>query len=236
VNAEGTNFVFFGIVPIIFRDMTKRFNFTDAYQPGNILSIEDFVKTKTIKLIHINGSYKKPNVYFDVFQIQNRDVMHHTTTTFIQSRVKLLITPEEPYTIYEKLLLPFDDATWISIIVTFLIAFLAVFVINFFSNKIQELVYGKGVLTPTLNILGGFFGISQTVLPVANFPRILFTVFISFCLIIRTCYQSKLFEFMTTLMRRPPPQTLQDLIDRNYTIYTYENYDIYSEMIADEIR
>ncbi|KAL7025095.1 hypothetical protein ACKWTF_013339 [Chironomus riparius] len=80
-----------------------------------------------------------------------------------------------------------------------------------------------------------FYGISLNVLPKANFPRILLIVFIAFCLIIRTCYQSKLYEFMTTLMRRPPPKSLNDLIERNYTIFTSENYLTYKEMMNQEV-
>ena len=158
----------------------------------------------------------------------------HSTLTFFENRVKLLVTPGEPYNIYEKLLLPFDEATWICLMITFLIAFFTVFVINLFSEKVRELFYGKGVRTPTLNIMSTFYGISLNVVPQRNFPRILLMVFISFCLIIRTCYQSKLFEFMTTLMRRPPPQSLDDLFMRNYTIYTYENYEYYKQMIDED--
>ncbi|KAL7025093.1 hypothetical protein ACKWTF_013337 [Chironomus riparius] len=235
VNKDATKFEIFGIAPLVFQEMSTRFNFIDDYQPVSIKSNEEFLMTNKIAIIHINNDFKVPLVYFDIFQIPYRDVFYHTTTPFLENQIKLLLTPEEPYTIYEKLLLPFDHQTWISICVTFLIAFVTVFIINLFSDNIHELVYGKGVETPALNILSTFFGISLNVLPRKYFPRVLLMLFIFFCLVIRTCYQSKLFEFMTTLMRRPPPQSLDDLIKRNYTLYVHENHIFYKEYMIDEV-
>jgi len=178
--------------------------------------------------------YKIPDVYFDVYQVLDYRGYLHTTSTFIEKRVKFLLTPGEPYTIYEKLMLPFDHATWIGLLITFGVAFGTVFFINTYSLRIQELVYGRGIRTPILNIISTFFGIPQHKIPQLNFPRILLIIFIYFCLIVRTCYQSKLFEFMTTLLRRPPPQTLDDLFVRNYTIYFYEDDRYYKQLMGDE--
>ncbi|CAG9803592.1 unnamed protein product [Chironomus riparius] len=42
-----------------------------------------------------------------------------------------------------------------------------------------------------------------------------------------------LFEFMTSEPRRPPPKTIKDLKDRNYTLYTME-YGTFNAMIKNE--
>ena len=47
-------------------------------------------------------------------------------------------------------------------------------------------------------------------------------MFIYFCFIFRTCFQSKFFEFMTSEPRQPPPKTIDDVIDRGYNVYAME--------------
>jgi hypothetical protein len=68
----------------------------------------------------------------------------------------LMVTPGEPYTDYEKLLLPFDDLTWIFLLITFGTAFLSIFGINLMSRKIQIFVYGEKFSTPAYNVVGKF--------------------------------------------------------------------------------
>ena len=234
VNNDSSEFEIIGIAPIVFQEMSKRYNFIDDYQPVKIKSTENFIFNWKVGIILIKGLSKEPNVFFDIFSFDCYNLIFQSTPTFLENRVKFLVTPEEPYTIYEKLLLPFDHETWISISVTFLIAFVTVFIINLLSNNVHEIVYGRGVKTPMLNILSTFFGISLNVVPRANFARILLMILIYFSLIIRTCYQSKLFEFMTSLMRRPPPKDLDDLVKRNYTMCLHEDSLIYKEAMTDE--
>jgi hypothetical protein len=76
-----------------------------------------------------------------------------------------------------------------------------------------------------LIISGTFFGIGQMRLPINNFGRIILMVFILFCLIIRTAYLGVLFEMITTDMRKNSPNTMEQLLAQNYTIY-FRYYDI----------
>jgi hypothetical protein len=43
--------------------------------------------------------------------------------------------------------------------------------------------------------------------------------FILFCLIIRNAYQGVLFEMVATDMRKESPNTMEELLKQNYTIY-----------------
>jgi hypothetical protein len=79
------------------------------------------------------------------------------------------------------------------------------------------------VTNPAYNALGIFFGISQLRLPCESFSRFVLLLYIWFCLIFRTCYQSMMFEFMTSDMRKPVPASIDDLILMNYTIFTDES-------------
>jgi hypothetical protein len=146
----------------------------------------------------------------------------HITTIFNQNSYIFVITPADPYTSYEKMLLPFDKDTWTWLIVTFSCTFVVIFIINRISKKVQDLVYGENVQTPTMNVFFIFFGIGQMKLPAKWFARFLLMNFILFCLIFRTCYQSKMFEFMTSDMRKSSPETVDDLFVQNFTIYTMD--------------
>lgn len=108
---------------------------------------------------------------------------------FYQEEFCLMTTPPESYTSYEKIVLPFDFITWICLLITFGISFMAIFIVNFFSRDKQNVVFGNKVRTPSLNVVGAFFGISQVTLPENNFARMILLLFIYFCLIFRTAYQ-----------------------------------------------
>jgi len=88
-------------------------------------------------------------------------------------------------------------------------------------STVRNFVFGRNVTTPTLNVLIAFFGLSQGVLPRRNFARFLLTLFIMWSLIIRTCYQGKLFEYLQGDMRNPEIQTIKELVKHNF-IYYYD--------------
>ncbi|CAG9810552.1 unnamed protein product [Chironomus riparius] len=132
----------------------------------------------------------------------------------------LASTPSEFYTNYEKMWLPFDDVTWILLLFTFVAAFTVIFIVKLMDIDVRNAVLGREITTPSWNIIHIFFGISHLKLPMASIPRFILMLLILFCLIFRTCYQSKFFEFMTSDMRKPPPKTIDDLIFRNYTFVT----------------
>ena len=135
-------------------------------------------------------------------------------------KFRLLVTPADAYTPYEKLVLPFDLLTWILLVTTFAVTFLTIFIINRLPRTARAFVYGNKITNPAWNVASIFFGISQTKLPSEHFSRFILILFIFFCLIFRTCFQSKSFEFLTSEPRRPPPKSVEDLLERNYTIKT----------------
>jgi hypothetical protein len=140
------------------------------------------------------------------------------TSLILDGHYLLAATPTEYYNNYEKLLLPFDDVTWTLLVLTFVAAFSVIFVVKFLPKRVRYLVLGRETLHPALNVLHSLFGVPQFRLPSASIPRFILVAFVFFCLIFRTCYQSKLFEFMASDMRKLPPKTVKNLIERNYTI------------------
>jgi len=216
-----TEYFTHGITPVIFNIAAKAHNFIDGYQPVVVKSDKLLLfKPYEAKIVRYDNKFKIPHVFLFTLSIRSITGHFRYSNTFVDLRVSLYVTPAEAYTPYEKLLLPFDMLTWILLVMTFLIAFCVILIVNKLRKVIQNLIYGHNVQHPSYNVIGAFFGISQTRLPKKDFPRFLLALFLMFCLIFRTCYQNKLFEFMTSEPRRAPPKIRSDLIDKNYTVYS----------------
>jgi hypothetical protein len=165
--------------------------------------------------------------YMTAFKMQQNSMFtnFHVTTTFKQEIMVLAITPAEKFSNLEKLLLPFDELTWELLIGTFCVAFLVISIVSLMSKIVRNLVFGVKVNSPALNVIGTFFGISQTKLPGRNFARFMLINFVLFCLVMRTAYQGVLFEMVATDMRKKLPKKFGDIFDKNYTINCYAQGD-----------
>lgn len=144
------------------------------------------------------------------------------TSPYVFQANGIAVPPGENYSSYEKLLLPFDFQVWILIIFSFLTAFSTIFVIYLKSKTIQSFVFGSNVRTPSLNVAAIFFGLSQFVSPKRNFARFFMTMFVLYSLVIRTCYQGKIYEFMQKNMSKPHIESIDKMIENNYTFYLME--------------
>jgi len=211
---------FQGLYFDIFEAMSKIGNFTSNYQ---------------MKFARYTVS-KKQLINNQVIQItkQTNDEMilkmFHLTTTFFDFKFTIFVTPFEFYTNFEKLLLPFDATTWILLLTTFSVAANVIFTARFMSQKVRILLFGHGINNPGLNVTRIFFGIGQTRLPRESILRFILIFFVLFCLIMRTCYQSKMFEFITSDMRKPPPRTLDEVIEQRFTIVLVNDSVIHGEL------
>lgn len=108
----------------------------------------------------------------------------------------IAVPPAEKLNAYEKLISPFDFHTWLLIILTFIAAFFTIFVVSFTRSQVRKLVFGSNVTSPCLNLVMLFFGMSQVMLPRRNFARCLVMVFVMYSMVIRTCWQSVMFQHM----------------------------------------
>lgn len=73
------------------------------------------------------------------------------------------------------------------------------------------------------------FGQDIHVLPGRNFARYLLTIFILFSHIMRTGYQCKQFNFMQMEMREKDVQTIDEMIEKNFTSHIIQQYKPYFE-------
>jgi len=224
-----------GLVPHMFELIKKVANYKTGYEFIYPKGPSTFHCTqKYIRMYIDNATHNNPNVCFsfsrsDAYSIEHWEL--HYMTPFMEIREVIVTTPGELYSAYEKLLLPFDELTWILFIFTFVVAFLFIFIVNLLPKSMQDTFYGSNVKTPAINVVSTFFGIPQNRVPKLNFPRFILMNFILFCLIFRTCYQSKMFQFMTSTPRRPQPNSIMELDERGFKIYVMENSSIYRNML-----
>lgn len=146
------------------------------------------------------------------------------TDPFIFTDHWMAIPPGVKLSAYEKFILPFDDATWTWIAITFGTTFFTIFVLKFVKTDIRNFIVGRSQRDPVLNVFRVFFGGSQQHCPGRNFARYLLMMFILFCLIIRTTYQGKTFEFLQKDLRKPTVQSIKEMIALNYTFYLNSHF------------
>ena len=147
-----------------------------------------------------------------------RDVLKYPVV--VTSGFIFVVPPGMPYTPLEKFLLPFDDLTWILILLWFGVAFTVVILIRLTkSSSINEWIVGSNVRHPALNVFGVLMGSCMKVLPKTNVARFMLMNLILFCLIMRTAYQGKYFEFLTSNPTKKPMTTFEDIAASNFSIY-----------------
>lgn len=193
------------LVEFLFEVLGKKFDFIPSFELYASGDIEAFNKISPIFDYFVKD-------YKTLFLIYN-DLQYYVLS---QNEVALLVSIGEPYEMFEKLMLPFDFVTWMLILFCFLVAFYVIFQMRWLDRSKQSFLFGLHVTTPAMNILGAFFGQSQTILPGRNFGRYMLMVFILFCLIVRTAYQSLQFDLMLTVSR-----IISDLTSSFTSVYMY---------------
>lgn len=75
------------------------------------------------------------------------------TQPFTMDREIILIPPDELYTQFEKLFLPFEEEVWFWLIVTMTTAVITIIVVGYAPAKVRKFVFGSNVNTPMLNLM-----------------------------------------------------------------------------------
>jgi hypothetical protein len=191
-----TNIFRFGIIDQVSRIPLFPTRFPELIEMQNK---KDLIEQKFIEVFAKRGNYSMNFVYFDHQQTdlthftslfkENAEVLH-TGSVFFEESYVTVVPPSEPYSSYEKMILPFDLITWILIALTFALAHFFIFITRI-KNKVYNLIADENMKTPNLDLYKIFFGVSQTQLPEKNFGRIFLISFIFFCLVLRTGYQGE---------------------------------------------
>lgn len=190
-------------------------------QYANILDI--FVKHYNLSYFVANGSVKGfPDIVmparFNNSAVKMYNIMHVTPSVYYFTS-RLLVSLDSPRTLLQKLEMPFDSITWQIIIASFVLSYLTIFVVNFLPAVVQKFVYGTRVTTPCLNVFQIVMGLSLSRIPGRNFARFILTLFTIYCLIIRTSYQGKLFEFLNDEITKPTANNLNEVLEKKMDIH-----------------
>ena len=146
--------------------------------------------------------------------------------------IMFAVPPGEPYTDLERMFMMFSFELWIAIGLTLIIGFLVTLSLHLVSEKIRIFIAGRDIQSPTMNFISIFLTGGQVRAPGRNFARFLLILFVMWSLIIRTCHQSMLFEFMQADLRRPPLKTLDEFFESDLTYHG--NYDAYGRHSFDD--
>lgn len=194
--------------------------FVDGYH-GEFANIfaEKFQITYDREFVNENQDIYFEFIIVDVADHLNFNYMvSHITTPLYCYDFTFVVTRGAKYTPLEKLILPFDGPTWLLIILMFAMGYSTIFVLHRFPMELREIVFGDRSLNPSLNLMLIFFGFGLNQVPRRNFARFLFLMFVLYCLIIRTAYQGKMYEFMTADVRKPTATTVEEMFDMNIPI------------------
>lgn len=182
-------FLYEGFHVDMFHCLANHFNFTLGFNPFFWKPNQFLFETKTI------DASARLNI-LEFYHHGIGTVRYFTTYPYVYYDNFLAVPPGEDYSGYEKLIFPFDIPTWLLIVITFLAAYVTIFFVNLSTLTIKHFVFGKNVSTPSLNVAVIFSGSSLTTLPTKNFSRFLVISFVIYSLIIRTAWQSKMYELM----------------------------------------
>lgn len=161
---------------------------------------------------------------------------YSTSAVIFSDTTVLWIPAGEPYTKIVKSFMMFEDEVWIAIALTFVIILTAILIINRMPRKVQNFAYGLNIRTPTLNIFQIFFNGGQNRVPGRNFARFILMLFVVWSLVIRTCYQSKLYEILQLDLRKPRFETIDQLIENNFTLAVYEDVNNVTRATEEELK
>lgn len=149
------------------------------------------------------------------------DLQSYQQSIILYDSITFQVTKGANYTEFEKIILPFDCPAWYMITATFAIGYSVIFITYRFPRLNQNSVFGTFIRNPSLNLTMIFFGIGLVQTPGRNFARFLFMLFTIYSLIIRTAYQSKMFEFMTSDVYHPTATTVDELFEMKIPIICY---------------
>ncbi|CRL04605.1 CLUMA_CG017673, isoform A [Clunio marinus] len=154
-------------------------------------------------------------VYFRTFFLSNSESYLTTARTFV-------IPSGRAFSALEKLLIPYNFFVWIAFLLCLGIAVIVIITAEQRQSKLRSLIIGNEIKTPFMELLIVIFGSSSHVLPSKNFSRYLLMMFLLFCLVMRTIYQSGLFKFMQSDKRKQGASTINELMEQEYDFYLFE--------------
>lgn len=141
------------------------------------------------------------------------------TDPYFYTSVVFALPVGKPFTAFQKLFLPFKYKIWFIVTMMFVIGFIVIAILNHRQQAIRNFVLGSRNRVPYLNMISIFLTGECRMLPKRNFARVLVIIWMLACLVLRNSYQGALFQFLQKAKLSSPPNTIDELIEANYTLY-----------------
>lgn len=215
--------IFSGIEVDLLKILSDEFNFSITYQ-GPISETGTIYNSSSSFGVMSLPHEKKVDLIIGGFSLQLERLKFLSGTVFFKSDPLILVMPA-PSTIspFQKLYMPFDIIVWSLLLLMIIIGVITIILSRIKSESFHEIIVGRNVKHPTLNIFAALVGMNQNNLPKKTFSRFLLAKFLLFCLVMRSLYQGKLFDVMRKEIYQTEAGTINELIEMNFKFYTYES-------------
>ncbi|XP_030379260.1 uncharacterized protein LOC115627659 [Scaptodrosophila lebanonensis] len=140
------------------------------------------------------------------------------TTPYYLSRLNVIVSSRTaPYSAFAKLLLPFVLEIWVLLGASCMVGVLIVWRLRR-HGRWRNLVLGAENRTPIYNMFIVGLGGTVTATPARNLARFLLTLWLAMTLVLRSAYQAFMYHFIRTDLQMPPPESVDELLQLNYTL------------------
>lgn len=140
-----------------------------------------------------------------------------------------ILSTSQLFTSLELLLYPFDVTTWYLLIVSMISGFLFTILVTDGYNYSKFIRFAMGyppLRNASMNMFRFLFGQNIMQTPETNFARFTIVSYHVYSLLLRTVYQSLLFQSVKLNIYHEPPHTLTELIDQQCSLVMTEGtYD-----------
>lgn len=124
-----------------------------------------------------------------------------------------------PISPFVKLALPFQPLVWLCIVIIFAATIAVNIYVSCGSKQRRDFVLGAKNQHPLLHFINMSLGGVVTQLPIRNFARTIFTIWLIGSLVLRNIYQGALFNLIQSQKPALEFTTLEQLAEHNFTIY-----------------
>lgn len=152
----------------------------------------------------------------------NRLKYFEASSSYNSEQIVFVVSSARELNSLEKLIFPFKLSAWLLLLSSVLVGLLVIFKIKRRPKNTQNFVFGTANQHPYLTMFIAFIGGSLKTLPQTNFARFLLMMFLILALVIRTLYQGSFYELMKSNRRYKEVQTIEDMIDEDFSFYIFE--------------
>lgn len=123
------------------------------------------------------------------------------------------------FSAFEKLFIPFQWSVWIALLITIITGIVVILVVEYRLKFLRNFLIGSTVRSPMTEMFVHFIGNSSHILPALNFARFILMNFVMFSFVLRSLFQSGIFNFLQSDIRGRQAATVEELVQKGFTIY-----------------